>query len=470
MKRLLSVVILFTLCAVAFAEETWLGIYMQGQKIGYSSYATFDGGPTGHPGKRTESLTVMDSKMLGASLNLRVKSTTYLDSNGRTLQMMVEQESGGRKQTLDARFGPTTIQIDLDNGGSKTKRNIPLPKDGAVLDDAVTALLNGTQIPVGKKITFYVLDPMTVSLVKNTATYLGKAKVSVGGKEFDSDEILIDDPRAATKVFMSSKGDLIKMEGPLGLEMIPEVKEVAMAVGGGMADLRKDIALATAIKTDKPIADPWKASFLKLHVTGLELDKMKSDEHQTVRKVEEGWVIEVHPAISSGRSTIVASAKSQPAWTQPSLHIPSDSLAFRQLAKKIIGKETAVIPAAKRVKEYVYSIMTPNAGIGVLRDASEVLKTKEGVCRDYAILTAALLRAGRIPAKVASGMVYAEGSFYYHAWVEYWDGKHWIGLDSTRPESNFSATHVKIKDGSVEQAFQFFVLDGARIEVVEVHH
>ena len=112
--------------------------------------------------------------------------------------------------------------------------------------------------------------------------------------------------------------------------------------------------------------------------------------------------------------------------------------------------------------------MSPNAGIGVLRDASEVLKTKEGVCRDYAILTATILRAANIPARLASGLVYAQEAFYYHAWTEYWDGKRWIGLDSTRPSGKVTAGHVKLAHGSVEEAFLFTFLDKARIQVLNL--
>ncbi len=470
MKRYYLIGTLLAASVGAFGQETWLGIYMQGQKIGYSSYATFEAGNYGRPPKRSESLTVMNSKMLGSDLSLTLKSSTTFAPNGSPASMRFDTESGGRRQVLTAQFKGSIIEIDLDNSGTKTHKTIPLPKDGLILDDPTTAVLGGATPTPGKKVSFYILDPMTVSLVKNSATYVGKMKVAVGGKQFDADEILIDDPRAPTKVFMSSKGDLIKMEGPMGIEMIPEPKEVAMSPNSDIGTDRKDLAFSTSIKTDKMIEEPWKSKFLKLNITGVDLKKMPSDSHQTVTKDPGGWTVAVHPASPTGKLSIPLARKAQPAWTKPGLHIPSTSPTFSKLAKTIIGKETTVLGAARKVKEYVYGIMTPNAGIGVLRDATEVLKTKEGVCRDYAILSATLMRAAGIPTKVVSGIVYAEGAFFYHAWVEVWDGKNWIGFDSTRPESNFSATHIKIADGSVEDAFTFFVLDGAKVSVLEVKH
>jgi hypothetical protein len=123
--------------------------------------------------------------------------------------------------------------------------------------------------------------------------------------------------------------------------------------------------------------------------------------------------------------------------------------------------------AGDQVRAYVKSIMVPNAGIGVLRDANDVLTTKEGVCRDYAILTATLLRASGIPARVASGLVYFGGQFYYHAWAEAYDGKQWLGFDSTSNEAQISAAHIKLADGAVEDAFAFTFLEGASIKVVD---
>ena len=118
------------------------------------------------------------------------------------------------------------------------------------------------------------------------------------------------------------------------------------------------------------------------------------------------------------------------------------------------------------MQDWVYAGMTPNAGIGVLRDAGEVLRTKEGVCRDYAVLTAAVLRAAGVPTRLASGLVSWDGTFYYHAWCEVWDGANWVGVDSTTPDHQLAANHVKLADGSVESAFAFTFLDRAKVEVL----
>jgi transglutaminase-like putative cysteine protease len=181
-------------------------------------------------------------------------------------------------------------------------------------------------------------------------------------------------------------------------------------------------------------------------------------------------VIDVHPPkLDEAKATTISQASAQkPEWVKPTLDIPSEKPLFKNLSASIIKGENRVVPAAVAIKDYVTSIMRPNAGIGVLRDATEVLSSKEGVCRDYAILTTTLMRSAGIPARLASGVVNWQGDFYYHAWVEVWDGSMWIGIDSTVPQKQMSAAHVKLADGNVEDAFAFTFLDKVKIEVLDV--
>jgi transglutaminase-like putative cysteine protease len=126
-----------------------------------------------------------------------------------------------------------------------------------------------------------------------------------------------------------------------------------------------------------------------------------------------------------------------------------------------------VMDVVRAIHDYVHDLMTPNAGIGVLRDAREILSSHEGVCRDYAILTATLLRAAKVPARVCSGLVYMDGAFYYHAWAEFWDSTQWIGVDSTLEIGELTPGHIKLAHGNVEEAFTFTVLDGVKVNVLE---
>ncbi|RYG41678.1 transglutaminase domain-containing protein, partial [bacterium] len=198
--------------------------------------------------------------------------------------------------------------------------------------------------------------------------------------------------------------------------------------------------------------------------TGIDLATLPTGSQQSTKRIPGGWIIDVKP--QAGNSGAIIGKVGMPEFTGSSAYLPADDPAMIAEAKRIVGSETGVIAAAQKIRREVYRTMQPNAGIGVLRDAREVFKTKEGVCRDYAVLTATLLRAAGIPARLATGLVTWDGTFYYHAWTEVWDGKNWIGMDSASPTDRISAGHVKLSEGNVDRAFVFPVLGRAKILVL----
>ncbi len=465
MKSLLA---LLALCAsaVSYSQTSYLGLYLQGNKIGYSSYTSSPVTLNGKKVNRSDSKTVMDAQLLGTAMSMQMVSSTWTNAAGTPLRMTFNMSSAGRHQKVDATFGAKQVTVNIDNSGSKSTKTLTIPPGGTIVDDPLRLVMNGTMKP-GATRSFYVLDPTTVSFMKNEVKLIGKAKAKVNGKTYDSTLVEVIDPRATMKVYLSGKGDMILAEGPMGMEMVPVSKAVALAAPGKYAP-SIDLAYATSLKTDKPIVDPASLTGLKLRISGKNLSKIPNDEHQQTLKDGEAWLVDIHPPkIKEGGSATIAEAAAQkPEWTKASMHIPSDSTSFKALAAKVVGKNEDVRSASLAIKKHVNELMKPNAGIGVLRDASDVLKTKEGVCRDYAILTVTLLRSAGIPARLVSGLVNWDGTFYYHAWAEAWDGRRWIGLDSTTEAEQISASHVKLGDGNVEEAFTFTFLDRAKIEVL----
>jgi len=439
---------------------------MQGSKIGYSSYATAPERLAGKQTTRTDSSTVMDTGLLGTSMKIEMTSTTWTTKMGAPIRMQFTMSSGGRTQKVDALFGQGKVVATVDNSGHKSSKTLPIP-GGTVVDDPLTLVVNGGMKPGATK-SLYVLDPMTVSFIKNDVKLIGKARADVHGRSVESTLVEIADPRATMRVYLNGKGDLVRADGPMGIEMYPVTRAVAM---GKSAKYTPSVALAfsTIIKTDKPIEDPAHVTGLKLRIVGRDLSRLPSGEYQSVDKDGDNWIVDVHPPqISADKGLSISEARAQkPEWAKPSMNLPSNTQRFVALAKKVVGTNGTVQTASFAIRDYVHGIMTPNAGIGVLRDANEVLDTKEGVCRDYAVLTTTLLRAAGIPARLASGIVNWDGTFYYHAWAEAWDGHHWIGIDSTSDDNQISAAHVKLGEGSVEEAFSFTFLDKAKIEVLD---
>jgi transglutaminase-like putative cysteine protease len=74
-----------------------------------------------------------------------------------------------------------------------------------------------------------------------------------------------------------------------------------------------------------------------------------------------------------------------------------------------------------------------------------LLEHKKGVCQDFAHLLIGILRYYKIPARYVSGFVTGEGES--HAWVEYFDGKVWLGADPTHNILITNEPYIKIAHG-----------------------
>ncbi len=97
----------------------------------------------------------------------------------------------------------------------------------------------------------------------------------------------------------------------------------------------------------------------------------------------------------------------------------------------VVGAKGAeALSVARAVSDWLYSNIRKTSVLSI-PSALEVIKTREGDCNEHAILAVALLRALKIPSRVVFGLVYEKGAFFYHAWVEFFDGRKWIEFDPT---------------------------------------
>ena len=93
-----------------------------------------------------------------------------------------------------------------------------------------------------------------------------------------------------------------------------------------------------------------------------------------------------------------------------------------------------------------------------LPSAREVLRTKVGDCNEHTALYVAMARSLGLPARVAVGLVYAHGAFYYHAWPEVYivDAGAaarglWLPVDPTLNQFPADATHMRLARGGLDK-------------------
>lgn len=152
--------------------------------------------------------------------------------------------------------------------------------------------------------------------------------------------------------------------------------------------------------------------------------------HETERKYSYGPKITVENVEEVNRFLV------------PAKHIESEDNKIRQLAEKIIKDKGNDREKAKAIYDWVTEnilydydkyLKHQEGNYDNEYGALHTLKTKKGVCYDFATLTAALGRAAGLQTKVVKGQ--ASNAYYsgYHAWNEVYlqNEEKWILLDTT---------------------------------------
>ena len=145
-------------------------------------------------------------------------STTW--SNGtKPVKMMFRMESAGRVQKIVAAFNEKKAEVDVDNGGAKSHVSLAIPGDGEIVDDPMSLMIGDKIVPGTKKI-IYVLDPTTVSFIKNEIVFKGVVWMSLPAwfEGFAIEQCLIDEvieriPRSLRGKVESRKVYRLDIEG-----------------------------------------------------------------------------------------------------------------------------------------------------------------------------------------------------------------------------------------------------------------
>jgi hypothetical protein len=457
----------FALASSTWASESWLGIYIQGSKVGYSGSVQKEEKFDGKPATKVWSINVFSTDMIGSAMDIRMETTSWVDAAGNLLRMDFKNVSQGRASTFVAIFKGKEIFIETVNTGSRGKKTLSIPEGQRVIDDPIARANEIVKGVKDTKATFLILDPLTISLVPNTVVFHGKATVKIWGSDFVGTKVEVSDPRTPTYAYLDEGGSIAKVEGPFGMEMYPETRAKAIDVKGGKT-VRIDLAEISKVRVAAGSKNPGGSRKAVLKVSGPGAEKVVSDEQQ-LRQAEAGYsLVTVSPRRWESGVSLSQAKKDQPEFLKPSMLIPSDDSEMVSIAQRLAAGLDDTLTIADRITKHVSEMMSPNTGIGVLRDAREVLKTKEGLCRDHAVLCATLMRAAGVPTRVVSGLIFDGDAYYYHAWVECWSGTDWIGFDSTRGSEPFSAAHLKLGQGSVEEAFTFRLLNDVKVEILSV--
>jgi hypothetical protein len=140
--------------------------------------------------------------------------------------------------------------------------------------------------------------------------------------------------------------------------------------------------------------------------------------------------------------------------------------AIRKLALKIVGDERDPRVIAERLNQWVFDSLGKVPTFSV-PNAVAVLRERKGDANEHTQLFVALARAVGVPARIATGLLYVNGKFFYHAWPEVWLSD-WVAVDPTFGQFPADAAHLRFVVGGLARQTELLRLMGnLKIHVLE---
>ena len=265
-------------------------------------------------------------------------------------------------------------------------------------------------------------------------------------------------PDLRSSVYYDNEQEVVLVEQPL-LGRTLRFYRTDAATALGEENLQAlDLQFQTALPLRRPLLNPERSNVVRMMISVGESEQISlpSSDFQAVEQTSANSVIVrlTRPVTSSdGAEPTPPRPFSRPdrQFIDSSRWINSKDDGVRRMA--VIGGGAVTDPRekCKRLTSYIASHLRLSAFSTSLRPASEVAKSKEGDCTEYAVLLAAVMRSEGVPARVAVGFAYVANpaSFAPHMWTEAWIEGKWIPFDATLGGEVNPLTRLKVMDSAL---------------------
>jgi len=446
------------------SSAQWRGVYSRGDKIGFmvgQTVPTADGYDIQEDGR-------IQMTLLGATSAARLHTAVQVDKafEVRSFQFSMDPGTGPIEigGTVDGRRLQLTVKTP---SGTRTEtRELP---ERPALSLNLSRRLAAEGLAPGKHIETTVFDPATLRNETMVIDVQAREVVRAANRPVPAFKVLTRYAGITSTSWVTDTGEVVREESPLGLIVVKETPESATALSVP-GDVQADMLEAAAVVPSPPrrIDDPSAVEKLVVRLDGVDLS---GPEVQGAGQTVSGNVVEVRDT-----ETLKAeeAAPDLSAWLRPELFLESDAPEIVAEAKKAAAGATAPRLIAERLTRYVNALLEKKPTVS-LPSALEVLRTRVGDCNEHTALYVAMARALGLPARIAVGLVYVRGGFYYHAWPEVYvqEGRgrgRWLPVDPTLNQFPADATHIRLARGGLDRQVAILPAIGhAKMRVLEVN-
>ncbi len=469
-------------------SEYWMGIYMEGVKVGYSHTleTSFSSQDEEFTKFHSESWTRM-SRLGGSPVEIKTWQDSLYRDDGIPVEAIVRTQMSESEMVIKAHVHEDKIVF---SSGEKSIKEIPY-SSLFYFGIPIKKIIEQGDLKPDNVITFPVLDPLSYAIQDTTFKVFGEEDVLILGKKMRLWHVQTEMTSiipVLMEEWMDGEGNVWKSVTKASFMTttsirMPENKALEIS------EENLDIAFSTIIPSNVILEDPQKVKNITFKLEGISQDAIKNfpydDGSQYLLESEEDYSIvqSVSPVFLEEEAiSIPVTGEAFRLSLKPTSFCQSDDPDIIETAEEIIGEEKNAWKAAKRIALWVSREMEANYDVG-FATAKEILKNREGDCSEHTVITVALCRAVGIPARAAVGIMYGGGIFAYHMWPEVYVGRwvdldaKWLATDERTGELYTDATHIKMGRSNLdENIFEEMVtaiaeiIGKLKLEIIDFRH
>jgi transglutaminase-like putative cysteine protease len=442
----------------------WRGIYYRGDKIGFSVGQTT---PT-DDGYEIREDARLRMTLVGAETAVRMTSRAVVDRGFSLRRFLFSLDPGTGPTTIEGVLDGKRLDLTIRNSAGVRRESRALTEPPALsLNLARTLAARG--LAPGQKLAMWVFDPATLRNSLMSLEVQAREVVRADGRAVPAFRVEGRLAGLTMRSWITDTGEVVKEESPMGLLVVRETPEQAQALavpGSVQADLLEAAALVP--RRAQRIDDPRSVATLRLRIDGL--SGLDPADLEGAGQSEASGTFELHDPRD-------LAAGPAPDDLERYLHaeafLESDAPEIRAEAEKAAAGAATPRLRAERLTRHVHSIVEKRPTVS-LPSALEVLKTRIGDCNEHTALYVAMARSIGLPARIAAGLVYLKGAFYYHAWPEVFVTEEagrglWLPVDPTLNQFPADATHVRLARGGLDKQAAIVGLVGrAKLDILGV--
>jgi hypothetical protein len=425
------------------AQEEWMGIYHQNQKVGYLQRRLT---PT-DSGYQWEELWRLRMRFLNTPQTIHTEIRATTDQSFALTGFEFRLLSSGITFRASGEVTDHKLVGQMTTGGGETSP-FSFPLQAPIYLPSTTEMtLRDATLLAGEARRFSIFNPLSMRAETITVTVIGPESLTVKGKRVDTTKVTETLGETTMQAWLDQEGKVVREEAALGMVLLRENQPEALE-GGWQEGEALDLVASTAIPVQQTIPNPRALTNLRLRFAS-PIESLQFSFPP--RQQQQDHTLTITQETASALSTYLLPQNDSELAPDlvPTPFLQSTHPRIVAQVQQILGNERDAQQATRRLLDWTYTTVEKIPTVG-LPTALEVLESKRGDCNEHAVLFTTLARAAGVPARVAAGVVYLDGAFYYHAWSEVWLGQ-WVAVDPTFHQFPADATHVKFVEGGPEQ-------------------